>query len=313
MTKLNFVYIGYDWDGIPKTNLPKGEITAIRVKYDDGEFHYVPIIPSSWQTVDQVKEVWVCHQGWIKVGSRKKYIIPVFDGYVEHYQEYVDKWGLDVMSYCLNGDLFYREWDCANQEYRNEFNALRYYGPEIFNKYSTIYKQLRDLQREVFNEKFQPMFTEHGYGNNMVKNYIFKPEYNLGYSFLPVPCLTVDILHDEKLMDELYKKVRYWELYRKHEQYPEFAKRKKEADDYRNGRTRSEMCWDSKYDDLCDHYLDIDHIIDTDIYKQIKDEVENGCENYPIQVKAKMIKMYGEKFERLYQAVLEFDDEKVAA
>lgn len=305
MEKLSFVFIGHDWDGNPKGDkLPSGEIRAIRVKYDDGEFHYVPIIPSRWETVDQVKEVWVRYQGCIKVGKRKQYTIPVFDGSVEHFKEYLDQWGEDVMAYCLNGDLFHRSGDCCNIRYCEEWMVLKYYGAKKFNKFSKLFKQMRDIQRKVIDEKYVPLFKEHGYGAGALKDYIMNPEYNLGFSFLAVPTMGMNILVDEGKTDKLYKRVRYWELYETHPQYPEYLKRRKAADDYRGEHTNDNLYWDREYEDLREKQHELDHIIHTDVDKQIADEVENGCERYPIRVSDKFRIMFGEEFNDLYNKLL---------
>lgn len=299
--KLNFVYIGNDLDGNPKTDLPTGEIQAIQVKFDDGEKHFIPIIPNRWETIDDVKEVWVYGQGWFKLGKRKRYTIPVFDGEAEHFNDYLEKYGIDVMCYCLNGDSFNRSGDCCHIRYRNEFRTLCHFGVEKFNEYSTLFKQMKELQTKWFTEKYLPLFKEHGWGDGIIDDYIFEP----CYTIYGVPFMVMDVLEDEKKMDNLYHKIRYWELYKKHHKYPEYEIRKQKAVDYKGDRSYGDLRWDTEYDNLCEYANEIDHIIHTDITKRIDKEVENGCRNYPIQMSAKMRKLYGKKIEEIYQKLVE--------
>ena len=312
MGKLNLIYIGKDWDGNPKTNLPTGTIKAIKTKYDDGELHYVPIIPRRWETVDDVKEVWVRYQGWIRIGKRKKYDIPAFDGTIEHYKEYLSEYGDDMMAYCLNGDLFNRSGDCCDISYQNEWVCLNYYGPEKYNEFATHYSAMLEYQKKWFTEHHLPIFKAHGYGD-VSKNYMFKPELNLGFSFLPVPCMGVDVLHDDKKLEELYKRLRYWDLYEKHEQYSEYLKLRKAADDYRDGRLPSEVRWDREYEDLCEKWHEIDHIIHTDVDNQIKYELEAeyGVPEFPQCFNERLEIMFGPDVKKEYDFLVKYDVEEL--
>ena len=282
MAKLNFIYIGKDWDGNPKTNLPTGEIKCIKVKLSDDKFHLVPIVPyTRWEKVEDVKEVWVGGKGWIKIANKKQYTIPAFDGTIEHFADYLKEYGDDVMCYCLNGDLFHRSGDCCDINYINEYRCLRHYGAEKFNDYTIHFNAMLDYQRKWFIEHHLPVFKEHGYGDKVVENWLFKPELNLGFSFLPVSVMSVDILHDDKLCEKLYRKLRYWELYEKHGQYPEYVKHKKIADKYKS--EHESIRGDYKYNELCEKWMEIDHIIHCDIEKQIKEELElpKGTPEFP--------------------------------
>lgn len=312
MSKLNFIYIGKDWDGNPKNNLPTGDITAIKVKFDDDEFHYVPIIPSSYETVDQVKEVFVCGHGWIKIGKRKKFLIPTFDGTIEHFKEYIEKWGDDIMCYCLNGDNFNRSMDCCSINYINEYRCLKYYGPEKYNDFATHFSSMLEHQKKWFDEHHLPAFMAHGYGQKITKNWLFKPDLNLGFSFMPIPTMMVDILHDDKMLEELYKKLRYWELYQKHELYPEYQKRQKDMDDYRGERSYADMRWDNGFEDLCEKRHEIDHIIHKDVEKQIKEELEleYGTPEFPQCFEDRVRILFGPDVRREYDYLCrEFDCE----
>lgn len=314
MEKLHFIYIGKDWDGNIKNNLPTGPLKAIIAKYDDGEMHYVPIIPNKWETVDQVKEVWVRGQGWKKVNKRKTYDIPVFDGTIEHFYDYLKTWGMDVMAYCLNGDLFHRSGYCCDINYINEWNCLMHYGPEAYTEFAIHYEAMREYQKKWFREHHLPKFNAHGYGD-ITNNYLFKPELNLGFSFLPIPMIGVNILHDDNMLEKLYRRLRYWELYEKHDQYGEYMKRKKAADDYRNGRTLAEMRYDREYDNLMDYALEIDHIIYTDVENQIKYELELdfGTPEFPKCFADRLKILFGPDVSREYEFLVKFMLEKEAA
>jgi len=315
MAKLNFIYIGKDWDGNPKTNLPTGEIKCIKVKLSDDKFHLVPIVPySRWEKVEDVKEVWVRGKGWIKIANKKQYTIPAFDGTIEHFADYLKEYGDDVMCYCLNGDLFHRSGDCCDIKYIDEYRCLRHYGAEKFNDYTTHFNAMLDYQRKWFIEHHLPVFKEHGYGDRVVDNWLFKPELNLGFSFLPVSVMSVDILHDDKLCEELYRELRYWELYEKHEQYLEYAKHKKVADKYKS--EHENVRWDYEYNELCKKWMEIDHIIHCDIEKQIKEELElpNGTPEFPQCFNDRVRILFGPDVRNEYDYLCnKFDPEKKEA
>ena len=308
MGKLNLFYIGKDWDGNPKDNLPTGDITAIKMKYDDdGEYHYVPIIPSWYKTVDQVKEVWVCGQGWIKVGKRKKYTIPVYDGTIEHFNEYRQQWGDDVMAYCLNGDLFHRSNDCCSIRYQEEWSCLKYYGPEIVTTYADLWNRLREVQTKFFNENWLSIFKKHGYGDKITKNWLFKPEYCIHAFIFNIPIMSANVTGDDKMMEELWKKLRYWDLYEQHPQHPEFLKRYNAAQEYRGDRKPSELRWDGKWEDFCDKWQEIDNIIHIDAEKQIKEEMElDEFELFPCCMSDRVKILFGEETNKLYNQILKF-------
>lgn len=210
--KLNFVYIGNDWNGLPKENLPTDNMQVIEAKFDDGTRHLIPIIPNHWKKVDDIKEVFVYGQGCFKVNKKKRKEIPVFDGSVDHFKEYLEEYGIYALCYSINGDIFYCSDDCCNIRYNNEF--------------STLFKQLRDIQIKVLNEKYKSKFINHHYNNNKIYEFLFELSYNMGLSIFCYPVLIMDVMNDEKKMDELYEKIRYWELYEKHKVYPEYLKRK---------------------------------------------------------------------------------------
>lgn len=311
MEKLHFIYIGKDWDGNSKTDLPNGTIQAIKAKYDNGEYHYVPIIPSRYETADKVTEIWICGQGWVKIGKRKRYEIPVFDGTIEHYKDYLSEWGEDIMAYCLHGDLFNRSNDCCDINYQNEWICLNYYGPEKYNEFAVHYSTMLEYQKKWFIEHHLPIFKTHGYGD-VSKNYMFKPELNLGFSFLPVPCMGVDILHDDKKLEELYKRLRYWDLYEKHEQYQKYLKCRKDADDYRNGRSPYECRWDREYENLCEKWHEIDHIIHKDVDSQIKYELEAeyGVPEFPQCFNERLEIMFGSDVKKEYDFLVKYNAEE---
>lgn len=315
MAKLNFIYIGKDWDGNPKTNLPTGEIKCIKVKLSDDKFHLVPIVPyTRWEKVEDVEEVWVRGKGWIKIANRKQYTIPAFDGTIEHFADYLNEYGDDVMCYCLNGDLFHRSGDCCDINYINEYRCLRHYGAEKFNDYTTHFNAMLDYQRKWFIEHHLPVFKEHGYGDKVVENWLFKPELNLGFSFMPVSIMSVDILHDDKLCEKLYMKLRYWELYEKHEQYPEYAKHKKVADKYKS--EHESIRGDYEYEKLCEKCMEIDHIIHCDVEKQIKEELElpKGTPEFPQCFNDRVRILFGPDVRKEYDYLCnEFDPEKKEA
>jgi hypothetical protein len=171
-----------------------------------------------------------------------------------------------------------------------------------------------DYQRKWFIEHHFPVFKEHGYGDKVVENWLFKPELNLGFSFLPVSVMSVDILHDAKLCEELYRKLRYWELYEKHEQYPEYAKHKKIADKYKS--EHENIQWDYEYNELCEKWMEIDHIIHCDIEKQIKEELElpNGTPEFPQCFNDRVRILFGPDVRKEYDYLCnEFDPEKKEA
>ena len=305
MTKLNFIYIGKDWNGNSKTNLPTGEIKCIKVKLYDDKFHYVPVYPHTCWTMND-KEVFVPYKGWVKIKNRKQYTIPAFDGSVEHFNDYLNEYGDEVMCFCLNGDLFYYTNDVCDIPYKNEYNCLKYYGPEKFNDYAIHFNTMREQQKKWFDEKHLPVFKAHGYGDKVGENFMFKPELNLGYSFLPVPIMSMNILHDDGILEDLYKKLRYWELYKEHSQYKEYEKRRKTADDYRGERTYSEMRWDREFEDLTEKWQEIDHIIYKDVEKQIKNELEleKGTPEFPQCFKERLEIMFGLDVRKEYEYLL---------
>lgn len=213
MTKLNFIYIGKDFDGNKKENLPSGDITCIKMKCHGDKLHYVPIV-SYGKPIDEVNEFFVYGIGWIKLKDRKKYTIPAFDGTTENFEKYLEEYGDDVMCYCINGDIFYSSPDCCTHSYKNEYNAIKCFGAEKYNDFSTHFNNMIEEQKKWFNTHHLPLFLEHGYGN-VVKQYLFEAELNLGYSFIPIPILSLNVIHDDTICENLYRKLRYWELEKK--------------------------------------------------------------------------------------------------
>ena len=175
-------------------------------------------------------------------------------------------------------------------------------------------EEMRLEQRKWFIEHHLPTFKKHGYGDKVVENWLFKPELNLGFFFLPVSVMSVDILHDDKLCENLYKKLRYWELYEKHEQYPEYAKHKKIADKYKV--EHESIRGDYEYEKLCKKWMEIDHIIHCDVEKQIKEELElpNGTPEFPQCFNDRVRILFGPDVRKEYDYLCnKFDPEKKEA
>lgn len=313
MEKMNFVYIGKNLRF--NQQLPKGEFKAILVNIEKyGKKMYVPLYSRYGDNVEK-EGVFIYGVGNIKVGKRKQYDIPVFDGSVEGFNEYIEKYGTFCMQYSIEGDLFMGNQDCCVYSKQCEYSALLHYGAETFNRFSTIVSRMIELQRSILIEKYMPLFdlkTDDYHSEwYMCENFQFNPEYMIGGGIFGCPVLLLDTPADDEKMEKLYRKIRYKELFKQHELYNECAGKKAEVDSYlqkRGGKCPS-YYWSpadeyDEYERLIIPLRDIRNKIDNDVDAQIKSELENGCEQFPVQMKARIEKLFGPEVMELYEQAL---------
>lgn len=304
--KLHCLYLGKYSDGTPSPKLPIDTVECIRSKMSDGKYHLIPTHYVGWgKPTDEVTEAFVPGHGWKNIKKTKRYIVPVYDGEIEHFNEYRSKYGDFVLSYCLNGNDFFTGMDCCEIEHRNEYIALCYYGAEVVSTYNEHWDNLMTNQRKVFYEKYRPIFVENGYGKNFDGDlYMFYP----WYCFYGVPFLSADTVNDDKKMEELYRYIRTHELFTEHKDYVEFKKLRDKCETLRNGRGYCYMEGNLKWESIVDKYNEIETHINKDILSQIDDEIEKGTDNFPVCMSDRMRIMYGEEVNKEYSFILDYTE-----
>lgn len=210
---MQFYYLGKGYN----SKKPEGE-TFKAYKHKDKETGlatYYPVIPS---LCGDCENVFINGVGWKKVG-KNGVDVPVFDMESGHWDEYCEKYGKYCLYYSIDG-TDYDSHDCCSLRRENEFNSIMKYGVEGFVKFMDAFMQLHGIQLRAMKERYLPLigdcprFKE----NDKIKEFLFSPCYDLGYSFL-VCRYSPDILMDDRKMENLYKEYRTAELTRKSEKY----------------------------------------------------------------------------------------------
>lgn len=203
---MDFYYLGRE----DNKRIPQGEsFKAIKTK--DG---YFPILDSY-----KPHQLVLTSQGYIRLGNRKIYDIPVFDRQEEHWQEYLDKWGEMCLYYSLSGGELY---DYFREDEKYEFNCLLKYGVENYTDFVVQLKKLNEIQRKVIKEKYIPVDCDKGCIDRYTEKYITKPHYYF-WGYVP---FHVEIFSDTDNMREMYsrKRVEYYKSV--HPEYNELLRLK---------------------------------------------------------------------------------------
>lgn len=148
------------------------------------------------------KSVFVRGFGYIKT----KYIetIPVYDGTIDSWNDYVLKYGYHCLFYSLTGYTLDSD-DCCAYNMQREFRSFVSSGMGLvkYAKYVNLFQKINAIQLTTF--KNYPFIFNFEYDK-----YYFTPCYSL-YGILTITPY-VDTIRDDEKMERLYRRIRTTEL-----------------------------------------------------------------------------------------------------
>lgn len=172
------------------------EFRTIKYKDDDG----------NWQMhilgLHDTDSTFVRGHGTIKLAKRKITMIPVWDGEIETFNDYLAKYGYKAIYRSLTF-RDYNNWDCVDYNAQREFRSILHYCLDDLAKYNefvTKYRKFLELERKAVHKLI-------GYGNNgwfadfHLEHHRLRPRYTVMYDIDCPP--TVTILDAEKHLRHL--------------------------------------------------------------------------------------------------------------
>lgn len=166
----------------------------------DDKKYYCPV-----DTISET-DAFVHGIGWIKT---KNYVyVPYYDGEIDHWTDYVEKYGYECLFYSLTGYVMHT-FDCCALPMQREFKSLvgciHNWGFHKYTKFVELFKKINQIQVEVLHT-FDWMTKYYDFTNE----YIFMPHYCIGGLIPDDPYC--DVLADDEKLEKLYRTKRNREL-----------------------------------------------------------------------------------------------------
>lgn len=271
-------------------------------KYKDKETKEITLYP----IIDkECNEVFIHGVGWKKIGKSKLVEIPVFDREEDHWNDYIEKYGVYCLYYSLEGDG-YNFNDCAKLPQATEIRSILYTGAKGYAEFMRLYHRLNEIQRNVIEEKYLADITYNRCAVVDFKDYIFAPLYYLEYTFIPTN-YQPDILKDDERLSKLWKDYRYGYLRRNSEKYQEYLR----LEDERKVLLKN-LCKDRYNVKLEVEYHELNHTIsrifievDKEINEIIRNELYIDNDKFPTSTKDRIKFIYGEEAFDIYNELVD--------
>lgn len=291
MEKARFYYIGK----VGSRNIPQNEFFAIKLSKKDKEK-----LHPNW-TEDELKKttilcpqtdtygddkVFVSGIGWKKFGKTNKIVVPIFSGYIEDWDEYLEKYGKECLYYSLTGYSLY-DMDCCAYSMQREFWSILQCdgGIEKYQKYVENIEEIQRIQKKVFKEKLSYMSDwEMKY---FVDENLFKPCFNVFFITMP-PYL--DTPADDVKMENFYRRYRNHEIKSNHPDYERFNELR-------------EKIYDKDFYKVSEEYDLLRNRINDTITDTLEKEM-NDDSVFPCCMSDRMKMLFGEKCSALYNYIL---------
>ena len=138
--------------------------------------------------------------------TKKIITIPMFDGTIEGWNDYVLKYGYACLFYSLTGyDI--NSMDCCALNMQREFNSvvMSNWGLHKYAKFVEIYNYINQIQMETLSkDSWMVSYFD------FTKDYLFRPNFSLG-GFLTIEPYC-DVIADDEKLEKLYRSKRNREL-----------------------------------------------------------------------------------------------------
>lgn len=149
-------------------------------------------------------EVFIPMTGWVKTKTTKVVSIPMYDGVIDHWNDYVSKYGYACMFKSLT-DYDIHTMDCCAYAMQKEFWSVvnSNWGLHKYAKFVDMFKKINELQMNVL-DKIKGRYYD------FTRDYLFYPSYSLGGIISIDPYC--DVVRDDEKLEKLYRTNRNKEL-----------------------------------------------------------------------------------------------------
>lgn len=219
MADIQYFYLGKN----SRSNKLEG--TSFKAyKYKDKETKKVTFYPIISEFNNELpKEIFIYGIGWKKIG-KNMVEIPIFDNNSEHWDEYIDKYGVYCLFYSIDGSD-YGTRDCCAIKKQTEFNSIVKYGITDYVGFMNNFMEFHKIQVSTIKDKYLPLIKEYGSTYKpeceLINEYQFTPCYTMVYSFFSMK-YSPNVLVDDERMEKLYRDYRKAELRSKSDMYKEY-------------------------------------------------------------------------------------------
>lgn len=304
MAQLQFFYIGKSY-GSQKL---EGN-TFKAYKYKDKETNKVILYPIITMSYDpNPKEIFIYGVGYKKIG-KSVVEVPVFDGDSEHWDDYIERYGIRCLYYSIDGSE-YDSNDCCHIKKQIEFKSILKYGINNFVDFIDKFIKMSDIQIKIIKEKYAPLIS-----NNTCRNidtlieeeYKFKPCYNMFYSYFIVQ-YSPDVIEDDKRMVQLYRDYREAQLKLESKDYQEALKVEKQKfalyNELKGNHAYNSNKVDEFYrlDEKCNKLFNKAY---KPIKEQINKEINTDNDIFPTSVEDKVKYLFGNEVSEIYDYLVE--------
>ena len=201
---MTFLHIGKESE---QELIPTNSFEAIRVKNDNGDMVYLPIVIERYGDPD---DVWGYGLGRFRLKGRKRYTIPIFDCTGEHWRAYEHTYGRRCMYYSLTGKVLQYGFD----KDRREFLSICVGDPTKYSDFASAYIRMNEIQKKVIESIDQ--YDHVCFGSDWCvweNDLLFYPEFSFyGFAFPFMP----DVSTDDDKTAKFYRIIRCRQLFESH-------------------------------------------------------------------------------------------------
>lgn len=229
-------------------------------------YHENTLYPSD---SDKKGQTFIHGIGEVKLKKLKE--IPVYDGTINGWNDYLEKYGKFCLFYSITGgDL--NGWDCASDRQRQEFNAIILCGVDKYLEFVRLWKRFNDIQHQVL-DKYDPFFT---------KNFFLKPSYTLGGCYYLPYYPNMDVIADDETLFKTFCFITEQE--------------------YNDTDAKIKKLWNVPTSEL----TDLDELYLSDFAKKRSIYMREKMDGFTECMRERIIELYGTEAQELYNELMNF-------